>query len=385
MRVLQVHTTYREPGGEDSVVRAEGRLLERAGHVVTRHEAANPSGARTALALAASPYNAVAGRSAVAAAQRANADVAHVHNTWYAMGPAVPSSLARAGVPVVVTLHNYRRVCVNASLFRDGGPCTDCVGHSPWSGVRHRCYRDSAVASAAAATGILLNRWLQVPDRSVGVFLVLNRFMADVLVRGGLPADKVVVKCNSVPDPGPRTRPPSNGHQVVVLGRVEALKGVDLLVDAWEQVQPQGLELVIVGEGPLRPALQARGVKGVRFTGQQAPAQVRELLLSARALVLASRLFEGQPMSIVEAMAAGLPVLAPRAGGSPELLADLGPEWLVPPSGVSAWVDALTWLASAPAAVVDAAGEAARGRWEREHTEAVALEALQSAYARARA
>ena len=81
MRVLQVHTTYREAGGEDSVVRAEGRLLERAGHVVTRHDAANPQGPRTALVLAASPYNTAAGRSAVAAARHSRAEVAHVHNT----------------------------------------------------------------------------------------------------------------------------------------------------------------------------------------------------------------------------------------------------------------------------------------------------------------
>ena len=383
MRVLQVHTTYREAGGEDSVVRAECRLLERAGHVVTRHEAANPRGVRSAPVLAASPYNALAGRSAVAAAVEADADVAHIHNTWYAMGPAVPTALARAGVPVVVTLHNYRRVCVNASLFRDGGPCTDCVGRAPWAGVRHRCYRDSAVASAAAAAGILLNRWAQIPDRFVGVFLALNAFMADVLIRGGLPADKVVVKSNSVPDPGPRAHPPSEGHDVVVVGRVEPLKGVDLLVDAWEQVAPAGLGLVVVGEGPLRASLEARAVKGVRFTGQQTPAQVRELLLGARALVLASRLFEGQPMSVVEAMAAGLPVLAPRAGGNPELLSDLGPEWLVPPTGLGAWVDALEWLSSASASTVDTAGQAARARWTRHHTEPVALAALQRAYKRA--
>ena len=383
MRVLQVHTTYREAGGEDSVVRAEGRLLERAGHVVTRHHGANPHGIRTALTLAASPYNVLAGRSVVAAARRADADVAHVHNTWYAMGPAVPTALARAGVPVVVTLHNYRRVCVNASLFRDGSACTDCVGRAPWAGVRHRCYRDSAVASAAAAAGILLNRWAEVPDRFVGVFLALNSFMADILVRGGLPADKVVVKGNSTPDPGPRAHPPSAGHEVVVLGRVESLKGIDVLVDAWEQIRPAGLELVVVGDGPLRAALEARAVEGVRFTGSQTPEQVGELLLRARALVLASRLFEGQPMSVVEAMAAGLPVLAPDAGGNPELLSDLGPDWLVPPTGVDAWVGALTRLVSASPSTLDTAGQAARSRWERDHTESVALEALRRAYARA--
>ena len=57
-----------------------------------------------------------------------------------------------------MTLHNYRLVCVNALLFRDGRPCRDCVGRSPVPGIRHRCYRQSAVSSAAAAATISFNR-----------------------------------------------------------------------------------------------------------------------------------------------------------------------------------------------------------------------------------
>lgn len=383
MKVLQVHTTYREPGGEDSVVRAERALLTAAGHQVVPLEAANPFGARSAAVLAASPWNVAAGRRAARAAAEAGVDVAHVHNTWYALGPAVPVALGRAGVPVVVTLHNYRRVCVNASLFRDDRPCEDCVGRAPWPGVRHRCYRDSLPASAAAATTILLNRRTGLPDRHVGVFLVLNRFMQDVLVRGGLPPQKVQVKGNSVPDPGPRPRPPSQCGSVVVLGRVEHLKGIDLLVDAWDRARPDGLELLVVGDGPLRRPLEDRAVPGVRLLGQLPAQQVRELLLSARAMAFASRLYEGQPMSVLEAMAAGLPVLAPARGDRPELLADAGPGWLVRQDGD--WVAALDALAARPAHEVDAAGAALRARWARDHSEAAAVTALEAAYRRAAA
>lgn len=383
MRVLQVHTTYRLPGGEDSVVDGEATLLRAAGHHVARHRAANADGTRSAGQLMVSPWNPAAARRVRAAAARARPDVAHVHNTWFAMTPSVPAALAGLSVPVVTTLHNYRRVCVNASLYRDGGPCLDCVGRGPWPGVRHRCYRDSAIASAAAATTIALNRHFALSDRNVAVFLVLNRFMEQLLVRGGLPAERVVVKGNSVPDPGPRPTPPSQASTVLVLGRVEALKGVDLLVDAWQRVQPPDLELLVVGDGPLRAPLEAREVPGVRFLGQRSREQVQELLLGARALVLASRLFEGQPMSVLEAMAAGLPVLAPSSGGNPDLLSDQGPGWLVDPAHPDAWATALETLATRSGDAVDAAGTQARRRWARDHSEATALRLLEAAYTRA--
>jgi hypothetical protein len=158
LRVLQVHTHYREEGGEDSVVRAEAELLRSAGHDVVVHQARNPSGAlATGASLAMSPWNPLAAREVRRLAERVRPDVAHVHNTWYALSPSVLAALSAAAVPVVMTLHNYRLLCANAQLFRDGRPCEDCVGSHPWHGVRHRCYRGSALASAPAAATIAFN------------------------------------------------------------------------------------------------------------------------------------------------------------------------------------------------------------------------------------
>lgn len=383
MRILQVHTRYREPGGEDTVVTAERRLLAAAGHEVVVHEAHNPQGAGSVLAIAASPWNPVAAARATRLAGRVRPDVVHVHNTWYAMGRSVPARLARVGVPVVATLHNYRRVCPNASLFRDGHPCEDCVGRSPWPGVIHRCYRSSAVASAAVAVGIELERRGGLLDRSVASYLVLNAFMRDVLVRGGLPPDKVVVKGNSVPDPGERPASPSASATLLVVGRLAPLKGVDVLLDAWELARPSDLQLLVVGDGPLRATLEARNVPGVRFLGRQTPERVRDLMLAARALALPSVWYEGQPMSVLEAMAAGLAVLASDTGGMDELLTGAGREWLVPRGDVRSWAAALERLAELPADRLDAAGAALRQRWSTHHSESVALAALEDVYAKA--
>jgi glycosyltransferase involved in cell wall biosynthesis len=379
MRVLQVHTRYRYEGGEDAVVRAEAALLAEAGHEVVPFLAENPVGpGPTAAAMLASPWNPAAARRLRAAAQRARPDVAHVHNTWFALTPSVVAALDGMGVPVVVTLHNYRLLCANASLFRDGHPCQDCVGTHPWHGAQHRCYRGSAVSSAAVAATISLNRAIGTWDRHVRLFLALNDFARDRFVAGGLPADRVRVKPNSVADPGRRAGPPSASRTVLFAGRLVPEKGAGVLLEAWRRLAPSGLELVVAGDGPMRAELERRPPPSVRLLGQLEPAAVRDWMLRSRALVFPTWLYEGQPMSVLEAFAAGLGVLASRLGGNAELVGGLGDGWLTPAQDPDALAARLAALADDD--LVDRAGAAARRLYEERFAERHNLRALEAAY-----
>ena len=381
MRVLQLHTHYRAPGGEDALVAAEADLLRRRGHEVVQHQLANPPGpAGAATALATSPWNPLEARLVRGLAERVRPDVAHVHNTWYAMSPAVLWGLRRAGVPVVVTLHNYRLLCVNAYLFRDGAPCEDCVGSHPWHGVRHGCYHGSRLLSVPAAGTIALHRRLGTWARCVDLFLVLNEFARARFVRGGIPAERIRVKANFVADPGRRSVPASSSRELLYVGRLSPEKGVGVLVEAWRGVARRtGLELVIVGDGPERAELERRAPEGVRFEGQLPAAQVRERMGAARSLVLPSVWYEGQPMVVLEALAAGLPVLASGTGAIPALLQPLGEEWLVAPGRTEAWAASLGRLEE-PERVAEGARRARRA-YEASFTEASAAAALEQAYA----
>jgi glycosyltransferase involved in cell wall biosynthesis len=379
MKILQVHTTYRESGGEDAVVSAEAGLLRAAGHEVVSYLATNPAGPLpTAAALAASAWNTRAAGAVRALAGRERPDVAHVHNTWFALSSSVVRALDQAGVPVVVTLHNYRLLCVNASLFRDGRPCVDCVGTHPWRGVAHRCYRGSALASGAAAGALAVNRALGTWQRHVRLFLALTGFARDLFVRGGLPPDRVLVKPNSVADPGARAAPPSTSGTVLFVGRLDPLKGLGTLLDAWGTAAPAGLELVIVGDGPLRAELERRAGRGVRLLGRRPADEVRRLMLQARTLVFPTMLLEGPSLVVREAFAAGLPVLASRLGGIPELLGPVGERWLVEAGDPAAWAAALGGLADGRG--LDEAGRRARLVFERHFTPEIGLRLLEDAY-----
>jgi glycosyltransferase involved in cell wall biosynthesis len=383
VRILQVHTTYREPGGEDIVVRAEAELLRSAGHEVVQYQAANPPDAVGAAAsLASSPWNAVAARSVRRFADEVRPHVAHVHNTWYALSPAVLRALRAAGSPVVMTLHNYRLLCVNALLFRDGRPCEDCVGTHPWHGVRHGCYRGSAVLSVPPAATIAVHRRLGTWRRNVDLFLALNAFSKALLVRGGFPSEQIRVKPNFVHDPGPRATPARDSPTVLYVGRLVGQKGIETLIEGWRLLAPTGLELVVVGDGPLRARLEERAPTGVRFAGRLGAEDVRELMLAARTLVFPSLSYEAQPMVILEALAAGLPVLASDLGGTPELLEPVGEGWTVRAGDPSAWATGLHRLVDQQH--VDQASGRARALYERTFTSASATAALEAAYRWAR-
>jgi glycosyltransferase involved in cell wall biosynthesis len=114
----------------------------------------------------------------------------------------------------------------------------------------------------------------------------------------------------------------------------------------------------------------------VRFHGRLPAADVAQLMKEARALVFPSRWYEGQPMVVLEAFAAGLPVLASSLGGMPELVAPLGADWLVPAEGE--WSDAMGTLTDDTA--VDAAGRQARDLYELRFTPDHALAELERCY-----
>lgn len=375
LRILQVHNRYRQAGGEDAVVEAEASLLREAGHEVHQHHAANPSGLAAAAAFAVAPWNPRSGRQIVSIGEAAEPDVVHIHNTWFSLSPSVARRAADIA-PVVMTLHNFRLTCANGLLLRDGLPCTRCVDGSAWNGARYRCYRGLGGSVVAAAT-VDLHRRLGTWARSVDVFIVLTEFAAGVLEQAGLPADKLVVRPNFTVDPGTRTRPASQSNKVLFVGRLSHEKGITLLLDAWRQAAPRGLELEVIGDGPdsMPP------VPGVTFLGRLGRGDVTARMLDARALLFPSVWFEGMPMTVLEAMAAGLPVMASRIGGLPELVGPTGEEWLVDPS-VEAWMAAFSVLEDG--AVIDHGSRRARLEYERRFTPAAALESLEAIYGRVR-
>ncbi len=377
VRILQIHNRYRRPGGEDEVVRAEAAMLRRAGHEVVQHYAQNPADVGTAAgALSRSMWNTGAARAVGDVVRRTRPELAHVHNTWFALTPAILPAIRAAGVPVVMTLHNYRLVCVNGFLFRAGRPCLDCVGTHPGHGVVHRCYKDSYFASAMLAGTVGLHSRRGTWATNVNTFVVLSQAARQLFVASGLPAERLLVKPNFTEDPGPRELPPSASREVLFVGRLDRVKGISLLVEAWNSLSTTDLKLVVVGDGEQRRALERVAGPSIELVGWSPREAVRHRMQRARALVFPSVTHDPFGLVVLEAMATGLPVLATDLGGAPETLGSSG--MIVPAHDVGALAEGCRRLADD--ALVDDLGARNRRRYEDHYTPAANLPLLEAVY-----
>jgi glycosyltransferase involved in cell wall biosynthesis len=381
MKILQLHASYRVPAGEDTVVANEAEALARGGHEVRQLIVENPTATgRSAQALARSVHNRPLAGRVRAEIDDFGPDVVHVHNTWFALSSSAVGAAAQTGVPVVMTVHNYRLGCVSADLFRDGAVCTTCVGRSPWAGVVHACYRGSRLLSAVLATEVAVTRRRRVLHDAVTRFVAPSQFMADRLIDIGLPGDRLVVKPHFVADPGPRAAPPSSSGEVLTIGRLAAGKGVPTLIDAWTRrpLREDGRVLAIIGDGPLTDDLRSRAADHtVRFDSWQSRSSVMARMLQARALVMPSEWYEPFGMVLIEAMSAGLPVIVSTVAGA-RTIVGAPSQLVVPPGDPVALARAIGQLDDA---TVDAVGAANRARFEADYTERAGLAALESLYA----
>jgi glycosyltransferase involved in cell wall biosynthesis len=349
LRVLLLHNRYQVRGGEDAAVDLECEMLRGAGFTVDLLEASNDdiAGAaqmiRTALAV---PYSFSARRLVSARIRAFRPDVVHVHNFFPALSPSVYDACRAARVPVVQTLHNYRLVCANALLFRDGHACTECLGRTLLlPAIRHGCYRGSKAGSAAVAAMIGIHRLRRTWVDRVQRFIVLTQFARELMANyAHIPEEKIAVKPNSAPDPGVGA---GSGGYALYIGRLSPEKGIETLLAAAADGEGLGMPLKIAGSGPLQSEVEARCVPGkLEYAGLQDPAGVRRLMLEARVLLIPSLWYEGLPMVVPEAFGAGLPIIASRLGALETLVQDGGNGLLVEPRNPAALAQAVRRIAA---------------------------------------
>ena len=377
MRVLILHSRYLSGSisGENRVVEDESRLLRDAGHEV-HVWAPEPhvSGGLDQLKVGAS---AVWSRSAVAQVRRIirrrGIQVVHVHNLFPTLSPAVLGAARAEGAAVLVTLHNYRLMCLPANLLRDGKVCEACVGHLPWRGVRYACYRGSRPGSAALATSLSVHRAIGTFSE-VTRFLAVGEFVRKKHIEAGIPASRISVKPNFTWEVPARRGP---GDYFLFLGRLASEKGVDTLLRAWPLLGADA-RLVIVGVGPLGGSLRRAAPNGVEFRGEVPGGDVAGILADARALLVPSRWYEAAPRTIIEAYAAGVPVIASRFGALPELVQEDVTGFLTQPDDAESWADHVRALGDD--ATSERLGRGALSLWSERYSPQRGLEGLERAY-----
>ena len=307
----------------------------------------------------------------------------HIHNTFPLASPAIIHAAKAEKTPVVLTLHNYRLICPGSLLMRSGQLCEECIGRTiPWPGVIHKCWRGSKTHTAVVATMLATQRFLKTWSEQVDLYIALSEFSRKKFIQGGIPVDKIVVKPNFVNDStlSEATGVTTHGLQntflssentpyALFVGRLSPEKGIQTLLRAWRTL-PE-IELIVAGDGPLlgetERFIHRYNTKNILLLGRQPQADVLRLMHGARLLVCPSECYENFPMTIAEAFASSLPVIASRLGAMAEIVEDGRTGLLFEPGNAQDLANKVAWAWAHPEEMAEMGNEARR-EYEAKYT-----------------
>lgn len=306
-------------------------------------------------------------------------DILHVHNFLPTLSPSVFFAAKAAHVPAVQTLHNYRMICANAQLFRDGAPCEECVKQKSFlPSVRYACYRGSRLGSAVIGAGMSVHATLGTWEKRISRYIALTHFAAEKLGQSKVPADRIRIKPNFVPDRG---KGEGRGGFALFVGRLSEEKGLNTLLQA-DAIGRLALPVHIAGDGTLLDRVQAacaRSGSQLVLLGRKSPLEIESLMKRAAVLLVPSLWYEGLPMVMVEALSFGLPILASRLGSLPEIVEEGVSGLLFEPGSALALLDTLESFALQPERSA-AMRIAARQRYLDRYTESANYKSLSGIY-----
>ena len=303
-KVLIVHNYYQVPGGEDTVVENEKNMLLDKGHDVvlyTRHNDEIKS--RGILGKLILPLETIFSiktyKSIKSKIKNENIDIVHVHNTFPLISPAVYYSAKYCKVPVIQTIHNFRLLCPGATFVKRGKICEKCIEKSLIYSVKNKCYRGSLIQSLVSALTLKVHRLIGTYNKVDG-YIALTEFNKNKLM-------KIIKKENIFIKPNFKKRSEiseknKEKNHFLFLGRIDELKGIKLLLEAWKDIKNS--ELLIVGTGPLetdvKKYIEKNNINNIKLLGFKKNDEVIELINSSKALIVPSQWYEGFPMTIVE-------------------------------------------------------------------------------------
>lgn len=321
-KILMVHNYYQIPGGEDTVIENEKKLLEDHGHEVilyTRHnnELKNMNKLKTVGLPFATIFNPRTYREIKKIIKEQGIEIVHVHNTLNLISPAVYYVAVNSGTPVVQTIHNFRFLCPGATFYRDGHICEDCVSGGLGCAIKYKCYRGNRAQTLICVISTWIHRCTGILSKIN--YIALTEFNKEKLLQlKQINSEKVFVKPNFSYETVSENYEAILRDYYLFVGRIEEIKGVRLLIDAFKRMPERQLRLA--GQGPLMDELE-RG-ENIIFHGQVKHSELMEMIAGAKAVILPSQIYEGFPMTVPEAFSMHTPMIVGDVGNNGALIKD---------------------------------------------------------------
>jgi glycosyltransferase involved in cell wall biosynthesis len=322
MNVLIVHNDYGGYSGEEAVVDRQERLLQEHGHRVTFYRRRSEEIGKMVLgrsrAFCSGIYNNQSIKSIRSCLAQCNPDVIHIHNLFPLISPAILPECSAAGVPLVMSVHNYRLVCPNGLHVPKGRYeiCEKCCGGREYWCLLKNCEGNFLKSLGYAMRNVVARKARFYHDH-ISIYACLTDFQRRRLIREGYSEDRIAVVPNMV-GIDELEGPADLGEYVGFVGRISPEKGIGCLLEASRRLTR--IPFKLAGDLSAMPEIEGRAATNVEFCGRLAYDQMYEFYKRSRFVVLPSIWFEGFPMVLVEAMSRGKAIVASRIGGVPEIV-----------------------------------------------------------------
>ncbi len=320
MKILLVHNDYGKYSGEESVVDQMAAMWTEHGHQVVQLRMSTADSRDSLVGkihgFLAGLYSPKGVREMRRILKAERPDVVNVHNLYPFISPAALFECKKAGVPVVMTVHNFRLICPTGLFMRDGNPCELCLEQgNEWNCVRYNC-EHSLLKSVGYASRNAVARYLAAYRKCVDRFACITDFQRRKLIQAGFEVGKIVVIPNSIPCSA--NFQSTLGSYIAYVGRLSYEKGYDLLIEVAQRYP----EIQFRFAGAQRMPNDVETPKNVRFMGHLRGKALSDFIQDARFLVIPSRCYEGFPMAILEAAQFGKPAIGPKHGGFTEIIGE---------------------------------------------------------------
>jgi glycosyltransferase involved in cell wall biosynthesis len=381
MKIVQIHNNKRFRCGEDTMFAATVRLLREKGHevVTLERDSRDVIGLRAKVAAFFEGIYSRRAKKAVAeliASERP--DIVHVHNLYPFFSASVVVACREGGVPVVMRCPNYRLICPEGLHLCRGDICERCCGGREYWCVLRNCRHNILESLAYALRNAVARKWRLFRD-NVTLYLPPTEFVKRRLVDAGFPEKRIIVVPNMVSVPDSGTDASDDGEYVVYAGRISPEKGIDTLLTSARQT---GLPVRLAGDYSGMPGIVKTEPANAQFTGHLNRDQLGGFYGNARFSVVPTVCFESFGLVVAEAMSHGLPVIASRIGGLPEIVEDGVTGLLFEPGNAEDLAEKMKLLWDNPD-LCRQMGQAGREKAVREYSENVHYERLMAVYEKA--
>jgi len=362
LTIAIVHNDYGKVSGEEIVIDNLATLLEKRGVTVLRFSRSSAEIEDMRLgkipAFFSGIHNPFSRRAFGKFLRVMRPDVVHIHNLYPLISPSILPECTAQGIPVVMTVHNFRLACPNGLLLSHNDVCHRCLGGREYWCVLRNCENDIFKSTGYAlrtAVARILRRYYD----NVNHFICLSEFQSNILVKEGLPADRVSVLANPMTFTNETINSKGKHGYVAYVGRISPEKDVSTLIEASRRLGD--LQFKFAGDYHRLPEVIKQKTDNCEFLGQLNTEDIVQFYHNARMVVFATRCYEGFPTVLLEAMSYGLPVVCSRIGGLPEIVEDGVNGLLYEPGNVNELTNCIRTLWQNPA-LCQKLGEAGKRR-----------------------